>query len=155
MNINVTLVGVVILVVILVPILYMIFVGSGAASKAKKKLVQLAKAKGGNPTQIDVIGNAVLGVDKTSKKLFYTRKNNPEGEFQMFEIEQLKSAVARVRKHSDGDFLWVGLDVNDKNQNFEIPFYIDESDDDASRDPQACLQDAKKWENLLRPMIKS
>lgn len=155
MDFNITLVGVIILLVIFIPVLYLIFIASGKTKKIKNKIMHHARTHQINPNKLEVVGAVVMGLDETTKKLIYTYLHNPVENFKIVSLQDLKHAAARVRKHSDGDILWAGLELTDQSATHEIAFYRDESDDDASRDPQVCFQDAKKWEHLLRPYLKA
>lgn len=154
MDLNITLVGVIILLAVFIPVLYMIFISSGSNKKAKKLVIQLSKAQGANPQTVEVIGNTVIGLDTVSKKLIYTQKQNPEAHFKLIDLNDLKNAYARTKKYADHSVSWVGLELVSKTANYEIPFYIDDAEDGHSRDPEVCLQDAKKWENAIRPLLK-
>ncbi len=155
MDINVTLVGVVILLTIFIPIGYMVLISSGSIKKAKKSIVELSKSQGANPQMVEVIGNAVIGLDNVSKKLVYTQKQNPETHFKVIEINDLKNVYARSTRFNDKSLSWVGLELVGKTKKYEIPFYIDNAEDGHSRDPEVCLQDAKKWEHTIRPLLQA
>lgn len=155
MDFNITLVGIIILLVIFIPVLYMIFIASGSTKKAKKEVLELLKTKNANADTIEVIGNTVIGLDSNSKKMIYAKKKNPKEFYQIYDMEDLKSIQARSRKRSDKTVLWVGLELTGKVENSEIPFYIDESDEDSVKDPDACFQDAIRWEKRLLPLLTS
>lgn len=153
MDFNITLVGIVILLVVFVPVFYMIFIASGSTKKAKKAVSELLKTNNANADTIEVIGNTVIGLDSNSKKLIYAKKQNPKELYQIFDIDDLKSIQARIRKRSDKSVIWVGLELSGKSENSEIPMYIDDSDEDSAKDPEACFQDAIRWEKQLQPLL--
>lgn len=153
MDTNVTLVGVIILLVIILPVLYMIFVSSGSEKKAKKTIMQLSQAKGANPQKMEVIGNTIIGLDDVSKKLVYSLKENPEKNFHIFDLAELKDCHARTQKLNDTTLSWVGLELVTTSGKHEISFYEDDSEDGHSRDPQVCLLDARRWADTIRPLL--
>lgn len=153
MDFNITLVGIVILLVVFVPVFYMIFIASGSTKKAKKAVSELLQTNNANADTIEVIGNTVIGLDSNSKKLIYAKKQNPKELYQIFDIDDLKSIQARIRKRSDKSVIWVGLELSGKSENSEIPMYIDDSDEDSAKDPEACFQDAIRWEKQLQPLL--
>src|SRR5690554_2665039 len=110
MNIQITLVGVVILLAIFIPIGYMILVSSGSIKKAKKSIVELSKSQGANPQIVEVIGNAIIGLDDVPKKLVYTQKQNTETHFKLIEINDLKNVYARSTRFNDKSLSWVGFE---------------------------------------------
>ena len=155
MEISSSLIGVVILLLIAVPVGYMIMSAGGANKKVKKSVVQLSQSNGIQLKNIDVIGNLVIGVDAISKKLVYTTKMNPSGDFKIINMEDVKDCRAKTIKQSDKTLDWVGLELVEKTGKKEIVFYDEHADDEFSKDPFVCLQDAKRWENTLRPLLKA
>lgn len=155
MEFNSTVVGVIVLLLILVPVGYLIAIASGKNKKIKKSLTELSKAKGINVKDIDVIGNLVIGIDDVSRKLVYTSKLNPSTDLNIINMEEVKDCRAKTIKQNDKTLDWVGLELVDKSGKREIPFYIETDETGLSRDPLVCLQDAKRWENILRPLLKA
>lgn len=155
MDMKVTLVGVIILLVVFLPIVYMIYTATGSTKKAKKRFIEISKSKGVTPTVTEVLGNTILGLDSTSKTVLYADKKKIEQSYRNFDLSALKSATATAQRHSDKSLLHVGLTLVSNSERFEIPFYNDDSDEDLSRDAEVCYQDAKRWENTLRPLLES
>lgn len=153
MDMNITLVGIVILLVVFVPVFYMIFIASGSNKKAKKTVSEILKSKNAKADSLEVIGNTVIGLDSHSGKMIFAKKENPKELYKIYDINDLKNIQARIRKRTDKSVLWVGLELTGKEDNSEIPFYIDDSDEDSARDPEACFQDAIRWEKKLRPLL--
>ena len=155
MEISSSLIGVIILLLIAVPVGYMIMSAGGANKKIKKSVVQLSQSNGIQLKNIDIIGNLVIGVDEVSKKLVYTSKTNPSGDFKIIAMEDIKDCRAKIIKQSEKTLDWVGLELVEKTGRKEIVFYDEHADDDFSKDPFVCLQDAKRWEDTLRPLLKA
>lgn len=155
MEISASLIGVIMLLLIAVPVGYMILSAGGVNKKVKKSVVQLSNSNGIQLKNIDVIGNLVIGVDEMSRKLVYTSKKNPSGDFKIISMENVKDCRAKSIKQTDIIMDWVGLEFVENNGKTEITFYNENADDELSKDPFVCLQDAKRWENMLRPLLKA
>ena len=155
MELSATLVGIIITLLMLVPVAYLIMSASGKDKKIKKSVIQLSQTNGIQLKNIDVIGNLVIGVDEASKKLVYTSKKNPSVDFKIVNLEDLKDCRAKSIKNTEKTLDWVGLELVEKTGKREIPFYIETADDELSKDPFVCLQDAKRWESTLRLLLKA
>lgn len=155
MELNSTLVGIIITLVMLVPVVFLIMNASGNDSKVKKSVAKLSQNNGINLKNIDVIGNCVIGVDEVSKKLVYTSKRNPSADFKILNMDDVKDCRAKTIKQTEKTLDWVGLEIVEKSGRFEIPFYNEHDENELSMDPYACLQDAKRWENTLKPLLKA
>lgn len=155
MEFSSTLVGIIITVVMLVPVVFLIMNSSGTDSKVKKSVTKLSQSNGINLKTIDVIGNCVIGVDEVSKKLVYTSKTNPSTDFKIVNMEDVKDCRAKSIKQTNKTLDWVGLEIVEKAGRLEIPFYNEHDENELSQDPFVCLQDAKRWENTLRPLLKA
>ncbi|SRX72389.1 hypothetical protein [Aequorivita antarctica] len=155
MEFSSTLVGIIITVVMLVPVIFLIMNSSGTDSKVKKSVTKLSQSNGINLKTIDVIGNCVIGVDEVSKKLVYTSKRSPSVDFKIVNMEDVKDCRAKSIKQTNKTLDWVGLEIVEKAGRLEIPFYNEHDENELSQDPFVCLQDAKRWENTLRPLLKA
>lgn len=155
MEFNSTLVGVIVLLLILIPVGYLIVISSGKNKKLKKSLMDLSKTKGINLKDIDVIGNLLIGLDDVSKNLVYTSKLNLANDFKVVNLQEVKDCRAKSIKQGDKTLDWVGLEVVGKSGKLEIPFYMEIDETGLSKDPFVCLQDAKRWENTLRPLLRA
>lgn len=153
MKLDSTLIGVIILLIIFVPVIYMIVSASSINKKTIKSVNNLASTKGINLKNIDVIGNLVIGMDEGTKKLVYTSKRNPENDFKIVNLEEVKDCRAKSVKVSDKTLQWVGLELIEKQGKKEIQFYCETDESGLTKDPYVCLQDAKRWENELRPLL--
>jgi hypothetical protein len=155
MELNTTLVGVVILLLIFVPVTYLIFITSGKEKKIRKAISQLSQNNGIQLKNIDFIGNCIIAVDEVSKKLIYTSKSNPSGDFKIIDMTEIQDCRVKSIKQSDKSLDWVGLEFVAKTGRVEIPFYIENNDEEFTKDPYVCLQDAKRWESNLKPLLKA
>lgn len=155
MELTTTLIGVIILLLIFVPVVYLIINASGKEKKIRKVILKLSQNSGIQLKNIDFIGNCIIAVDEVSKKLIYTSKTNPSGDFKIINMESVEDCRAKSIKQTNKTLDWVGLELIDKTGRFEIPFYIEANDEEFTRDPFMCLQDAKRWESTLKPMLKA
>lgn len=155
MDLSASLIGVIIVLLVVVPVGYMIISASGVDKKLKKSVVQLSQSNGIQLKNIDVIGNLVIGIDEVSKKLIYTSKMNPSGDFKIVNMEDVKDCRAKTIKQNEKTLDWVGLELVETTGKKEIVFYDELADDEFSKDPFVCLQDAKRWEETLRPLLKA
>lgn len=156
MELNSTLVGFVIILLIFVPIGYLIFNAASGDKKVKKSVSKLSQSNGINLSDIEVIGSFVIGLDTTSKKLIYATKKNFSNDFQIIDMAEIKTCHTKTLMHNKKTLDWVGLELVGAAGKKEIPFYVENDEDDSlSKDPFVCLQDAKKWEGKLRPYLKA
>ncbi|SRX52805.1 hypothetical protein [Aequorivita sp. CIP111184] len=155
MEFSSTLVGIIITVVMLVPVIFLIMNSSGTDSKVKKSVTKLSQSNGINLKTIDVIGNCVIGIDEVSKKLVYTSKRNPSADLKIVNMEDVKDCRVKSIKQTDKTLDWVGIELVEKTGRRQIPFYNEHDENELSNDPFVCLQDAKRWENTLRPLLKA
>ncbi|QQX77501.1 MULTISPECIES: hypothetical protein [Aequorivita] len=152
---NTTLIGIIILLLIFVPVGYLIINTTGQDKKAKKTVSQLSQTMGIHVKNIEVIGNCVIAVDETSKKLVYSSKTNPNADFKIIDMVEVRDCRAKSIKQTDKTLDWVGLELIEKTGKVEIPFYIENDEEGFTKDPFVCLQDAKRWEGTLKPLLKA
>lgn len=156
MEISASLIGVIMLLLVAVPVGYMIISAGGANKKVKKSVIQISQNKGIQVKEIDIIGNLVIGVDTTSKNLVYTSKISPKDDFKVIGLDEVRDCRAKSIKQTDKTLDWVGLEVIETDGKSEITFYNEHAEEDEfSKDPFACLQDAKRWEARLRPLLRA
>lgn len=155
MEFSATLVGIIITLLMLVPVAFLIMSTSGKDKKVKKSVMQISQTNGINLKTVDVIGNCVIGVDEVSKKLVYTSKTNPSADFKIINMEDVKDCRVKSIKQTDKTLDWVGLELVEKAGKREISFYNEHDENELSTDAFVCLQDAKRWEGTLRPLLKA
>jgi hypothetical protein len=155
MEMNITFIAVIIMLLIFVPVIYLVITAGGKEKKIRKDISQLSQNNGINLKNIDFIGNCIIALDEVSKKLVYSSKTNPTGDFKIINMEDVKDCRAKSIKQNDKTLDWVGLEFVEKTGRLEIPFYIETNDEEFTKDPFVCLQDAKRWESLLRPLLKA
>lgn len=155
MGLSPTLIGVIIIAIIFVPIVYLIMNASGRDKKIKKSVEKLSEAQGLKLNQIDIIGNLIIGVDEVSKKLIYTTKNNATNDYKILDLDNVKDCRAKTIKNDTKTLDWVGLEFTEKAGKNEITFYDEHDEHELGKDAFVCLQDAKRWEGTLKPLLKT
>lgn len=147
-------VGIIIMLVIFIPVAYMIISAGGKDKKVKKSMSKIAQAKGLNLNNIDIIGNLVIGVDENSKTLVYSSKASLDRDYKIVPLSEVKDCRTKTVKESDKNLQWVGLEIMENQGKREIQFYCEVDENCTTKDPYVCLQDAKRWENTLRPLLR-
>ncbi len=155
MKFDSTIVGVIIVLLIFIPLAYMIINASNKNKKIAKSLTELSQAKGITLKNIDVIGNLVIGIDEGTKKLVYSSAKNVTDDFRIVNLEEVKDFRIKSIKQNEKTLDWVGLELMDKQGKHEIQFYSETDESGLTKDPFVCLQDAKRWENSVRPLLKA
>ena len=155
MEFNATFVGVIIILLIFVPIILMVWSASGKEKKAKKSLIQISKNKSIDLKEVDVIGNVIIGLDNKSKKLVYSSLKNVNNNVKIIDVNELKNCRVKTVHQTGHSLEWVGLELTGINNKYEIPFYDDAEEEGGSKDPLIYLQDAKRWESHLLPLLKA
>ncbi|WP_347373735.1 hypothetical protein [Aequorivita sp. Q41] len=155
MELNAALVGAIIMLLICVPVAFLILSASSKDKKVRKTIVQLSEKNGITLNNIDFIGNCVIAVDPVANKLVYTSKRNPTVDFNIVNLQDVKDCRAKSIKQTEKTLDWVGLELVEKNGRKEIVFYNEHDEFELSKDPFVCLQDAKRWEGTVRPLLKA
>lgn len=153
MEFNATIVGFIILLVIFGPVGYLIVKSSGKDGKSKKKLIKLAQEQGAKPTEIEIIGNLMIGLDPTNKKLILSNKNQLADSFRIVDINNLSGIRTKTVGTKNNNLDWVGLELSNHNSKEEVEFYNEDDDSCPGIDAFATEQDAKRWEKLISPLI--
>lgn len=148
-------IGIIVTVVMLLPIVYLIINTSGKDRKVRKAITQLAQNAGADIKSLDIIGNCIIGLDANSKKLVYATKKNAASDFKVIDIANVKDFRAKSVRQTEKTLDWVGLEIVEKSGKCEIPFYNEHDENELSTDAFVCLQDAKRWESTVRPLIKA
>lgn len=155
MELKTTLIGLIILLLTFVPVIYLIVNATGREKKLKKEILQLSQQNGIQLDKIEIIGDCIIAVDGVSKKLVYSSKSNPTNGFKILNINEVQKCRAKSIKQNNKTLDWVGLEFDVNNGSVAIPFYIENSEIEYTKDPFICLQDAKRWEDALRPLLKA
>lgn len=155
MELSATAIGVIIVLVMMLPVIYLIVTASGKDKKVIKTIKKLSQGQGVNLTVVDIVGNCVIGLDPASRKLVYTTKSHPDNGLRIIDIENVKDFRAKSIRQTDKTLDWVGLEIVEKTGKSEIPFYNEHDENELATDAFVCLQNAKRWENTVRPLLKA
>ncbi|MBT0607872.1 hypothetical protein [Aequorivita echinoideorum] len=156
MEFNSTVVGAIIVLLIFIPVIYLIVSASSGDKNVKKQVTKLAGERGANLNKIDVIGRLVIGVDEASRKLVYSSKRNAVADFVLVNMDDVKECRLKSIKNSEKTLDLVAMELLAKDNRSDIVFYVENDEDDSlSKDPFVCLQDAKRWEGIIRPFVKA
>lgn len=153
MQFNSTIVSLIILLVIFGPVGYLIIKSSGKDAKIKKKLLKFAKNKGAIPTEIEIIGNLVIGLDEINKKLVFTNKNNLDYDLKIIDISTLSGIRTKTISSKNESLDWVGLELSNHTEKEEIEFYNDQDDSGPILEPLATKQNALRWEKRISSLM--
>lgn len=139
-------VGVVILLIFILPIAWVIFKSSNKIKQRKALVQDLCKNQGMMVDKPEQVGNALIGIDFQSKKMFYTSLKNLESDFIMIPIDSIKSIRVNEEKYAGKDsLLHVGLDIETNEKNHYLSIYDDKVEDQSVMDARACLHQANQW----------
>lgn len=155
MGLSPTVIGVIIIAIIFIPLVYLVMNASGKDKKIIKSTEKLLEAQGIKLNKIDIIGNLIIGVDEVSKKLVYTSKKNAANDYKILDLAEVKDCRAKSIKTDSKTLDWVGLELIEKTGRNEITFYDEHDEHELSKDAFVCLQDAKRWEGTLKPLLKA
>lgn len=155
MELSATAIGVIIVLVMMLPVIYLIVTASGKDKKVIRTIKKLSQGQGVNLTVVDIVGNCVIGLDPASRKLVYATKSHPDNGLRIIDIENVKDFRAKSIRQTDKTLDWVGLEIVETTGKSEIPFYNEHDENELATDAFVCLQNAKRWENTVRPLLKA
>lgn len=139
-------VGVVILLIFILPIAWVIFKSSNKIKQRKALVQDLCKNQGMMVDKPEQVGNALIGIDFQSKKMFYTSLKNLESDFIMIPTDSITSIRVNEEKYAGKDsLLHVGLDIETNEKNHYLSIYDDKVEDQSVMDARACLHQANQW----------
>ncbi|PKA82861.1 hypothetical protein ATE92_1001 [Ulvibacter sp. MAR_2010_11] len=141
--------------VIAIPLAFLVIYTTQGEKRVKKKVIKLCRASGVNLSVFDITGNVVLGLDSVSKKLVVSNRKQLENDFQIIDLPTLKDCRVKTVKLTSKTTDWVGLELVGTDYNKEVAFYAEDDEDNPSTDSQICIQQALKWEKIIKPLLKA
>lgn len=141
--------------IVIVPIIILVIYTTSGEKKIKKKFSALCSTQGVVLTDFDAHGNAILGIDIPRHTLAISNRKSLEIDFQLIDISSLTDCRVKTIKHSKSTYDWVGLELINKDTKKEIPFYDEMDEDNPATDSQISLQQAIKWEKLIKPLLRA
>ncbi len=142
-------VGLIIVFIIFAPIIYFIVSLSATEKKIKKSFLILAKSHNIHPNQVDVNGSLVIGIDSSSKKLVFSKKESLANNFEIIDLSKLDECKVKTLNHTNNTIDWVAELLEGKLRR-EIAFYIEDNNDEISGNPKLSLESAKHWEQSIK-----
>jgi hypothetical protein len=155
MNKGSLIVDFIIIICITLPLVYLIMYSFNSERKIKKRVTTSCQKHGMNLNHFELSGNLILGMDEQQQKLIYSNRKDPEGEFRIIHLHELSNCHVKTIQNSKKTLDWVGLELSGKERLNDIPFYVEDDDDDPGTSAEVCLQTARKWEKLILPLIKT
>lgn len=150
MELNMTLLSVIILFTIFAPIIYFVVTLSSSSKKVKTSFLKLSKSHEVMPNEVDIIGNLIIGIDTNSKKLIFSKKDSLEANLEIIDLSTLKDCKVKTLQNNSKTLDWVGLELLNGDLRKEIAFYIENNSEGVLGNPHVCLEKAKRWENSIR-----
>lgn len=148
-------ISVVLLSLAIVPVLYIIFIGSNKGKQMTKKVKKLAQDQGVTVQSVEIIGNSILAIDTSLKKLILSDIRDPEKHFEIIALEQLKECRTKTLRLTNKTLDLVELELIGKNFIKQVVFYREDDEDSPVTDSQICYMEAQKWERTIQQHIKA
>lgn len=154
MDLSTILVGLALLAIMLIPFYFVNQKRKGKVKKEKENFELLVNRAGVNPSNYEIIGNLMLGLDKDAKKVFFTDKRNIEGNFQVLDLNDYQSCSAKSTGPNKTQLQWVGIEFQGKEEVKNISFYDDNDEEWQGQGPFSLQQDARRWASEIRQVMK-
>lgn len=148
-------IDIILFLIIAVPLAVLVIYTINGDKRIKRKVNTLCKANNIALGSFDIHGNVVLGLDTTATKLILSNRKQIDTEFQIIELSSLKDCRVKTIKLTPKTTDWVGLELLGANTKKDIAFYEEKDEDNPATDPQVCMQQAIRWEKLIKPHLKA
>ena len=87
--------------------------------------------------------------------MIVSNRKKIDEEFQVIDLSSLKECRVKTIKLSPKTTDWVGLELLSASSKQDIAFYEEKDEDNPATDSQICMQQAIKWEKLIKPLLKA
>jgi|SRR5690554_1939412 len=154
MDINIILIGTLIILIIVGPLVYIVNSNTGKNKKIKQQFETLISRHQLKLAEVEVLGNLIIGMDADSKILAYSYKSSLESSLKIIKLNQMKTLRLKSDYLDNQSLVYAGLEIQGTNENHAIHFYDDNDEHSQSREPLIVLQEARNWESKIRPHIK-
>jgi hypothetical protein len=155
MEIKSLIIDIILFAAIAMPLAFLVIYTLNGEKRIKRRINTLCKANNIALANFDVHGNVILGIDTSNSKLILSNRKQIENEFQIIELSSLKECRVKTVKLTPKTTDWVGLELLGANTKKDIAFYEEQDDDNPATDPQVCMQQAIRWEKLIKPHLKA
>ena len=148
-----TLIGLIIIVLFMGPIVYLILKSSAAEKKLKKSLQNLSSQNGISIDAVEIIGNTLIGIDKSIHKLVFSYKSKLEGTFKAVDLNTVRECTVTTFKERKQHVNRVALQLKSATSTDEIVFYEENDDSSSATDAEVCLNRANYWKKMIKQQI--
>jgi len=137
-----------------IPIIYLILKSNAQTSKVKQRANDFATQNKLKIDEFEQVGNTIIALDVSNKKIIYSKAES-EDQFEIIDLTQYAAIQLQQElqaKNSEKiQFLALNFAAKQKQSPKSICFY-----DEAGKDiiaPEIRLQQARKWETKITPLI--
>jgi hypothetical protein len=148
-------IDIILFLIIALPLAFLVIYTVSGEKRIKRKIINLCKANNITLGNFDIHGNVILGIDSSNSKLILSNRKKIDEAFQIIEFNSLKECRVKTVKLTPKTIDWVGLELLGIDSVKNIPFYEEQDEDNPSTDPQICMQQAIKWEKIIKPLLKA
>ena len=137
-----------------IPIIYLILKSNAQTSKVKQRAYDFATQNKLKIDEFEQVGTTIIALDVSNKKIIFS---NAEGEDQFEIIDLTQYATIQLQQDLQAgnsekiQFLALNFAARQKQSTKSICFY-DEAGSDIIA-PEIRLQQARKWETKITPLI--
>tara|TARA_R100000655_G_scaffold55292_1_gene93347 strand:- start:538 stop:1008 length:471 start_codon:yes stop_codon:yes gene_type:complete len=146
--------GLVLLALFAIPIIYLILKSNAQTSKVKQQAYDFATLNKLKIDEFEQVGTTIIALDVSNKKIIFS---NAEGEDQFEIIDLTQYATIQLQQDLQArnsekiQFLALNFAAKQMQSAKSICFY-DEAGSDITA-PEIRLQQARKWETKITPLI--
>jgi len=147
-------IGLGLLALFTIPIVYLVRLGNAQNSSIIKQANSFAAQHHLKLDELEQVGCCTIGLDVSQKKLIFTHPKN-NGTFELIDLTAYSALSLRQELQSSNSnrIQYLSLHFIENRTQFEkfICFY-DESGEDITS-PEIRLQQARKWEHKITPLL--
>jgi len=154
MHLNSAVIGIVIFILFFGPIIYAILQSANKEKKIAKTIKDLSKPQGINITNLEVIGNSVIGIDEVSKKLVLSNTKDLSANFEIIDLKTLKDCRTKSQRLKNKIVEFVELELVGQDFVKDVIFYTEDEEDTPVTDSSICLHQAEIWEKTIKSQLR-
>jgi len=137
-----------------IPIIYLILKSNAQTSKVKQRAYDFATQNQLKIDEFEQVGNTIIALDVSNKKIIYSKAES-EDQFEIIDLTQY-AAIQLQQELQTGNsekiqFLALNFAAKLKQSPKSICFYDEAGSDSIA--PEIRLQQARKWETKITPLI--
>lgn len=154
MDIPVVIMGLLFLVLIAAPFVWVNMRRKGKYKKEKEGIKKLAQAQQVNPKSIEVINNLILGLDESTGKMVWSTMDNVEKNFEILDLNEYQTCLVK-NALGDSGYRQVAIALNSKNKSRIFELFKAEEGVWPEKDAHSCREEAEKWVARIDPFLRS